>query len=153
MNRRTRWFPIGAAVLALSLAGCAPKTTDESPATTPDAAQTSQVPPDVPGAALTTAQSAGDFTVNLSVVGTPQEGENAFVATVTRDGQPVSDATVQVILSMPAMEMYGEELELEHTDAGQYEGTGNLTMAGDWQADVTITVGETEGKTVYDFRV
>lgn len=141
-----------AALLALGIAGCGNQP-EEAPTPPPQTAQTSQVPPDETGAALAMRQKAGDFMVNLRVEGTAKKGENRFIATVTRAGEPVTDATVHVLLTMPAMKMYGSDVVLAHTETGRYEGTANLSMAGDWQANVTVTAGEAEGKTVYDFRV
>lgn len=154
MTIRNLLMPATAALLALGLAGCGNRANEQTgePSTQPGVA--SQVPPDVPGAALGTVQTAGDFSVNFRVEDAAvKQGENQFVAVVTRDGAPVTDATVNVVLSMPAMNMYGSEIVLRHTDAGRYEATGNITMAGDWQADVTVTSGGAEGKTVYDFHI
>jgi hypothetical protein len=71
-------------------------------------------------------------------------GENTFEAMVMAGGQPVTDAGVSVELVMPAMpsmkmpEMRST-LALKHDGSGRYRGTGNMAMAGAWDATVKVT--------------
>jgi nitrogen fixation protein FixH len=121
----------------------------------PGAEQTTTSPPGggapaVAGAALGTEQAAGPFQVTLSTdPAAPKVGETRFQAKVSRSGQPVSGATVRVSLSMPSMNMAGPEVTLKPAGAGEYEGTANLGMAGDWQAKTTVSAGADTGAAIY----
>jgi hypothetical protein len=97
-------------------------------------------------------QAAGPFRITLSThPADPKVGEAHLVAKVARGGEPVTDATVEISLSMPSMKMVGPEVTLNHTDGGSYEGTANLSMAGDWEAKTTVTVGGESGTAVHTF--
>ncbi len=113
------WIALGSAIAALTLAGCGNNegagVTD--PAVT-NAGEASQIPADVTGAALATRQSAEAFTVELRVDGAVKRGENRFIVTVTENQEtkdekgvavkrvvPVTDATVRLLLTMPAMNL------------------------------------------------
>lgn len=65
-----------------------------------------------------------------------------FVVTLTRNGTPVTDASIQVDLSMPGMFMGTTRPKLEHVGKGRYEGSGMLMRCASgrktWQADVLI---------------
>ena len=70
-------------------------------------------------------------------------GENTFEVMVMQDGKPVTDATVSTEFYMPAMPSMNmaemrTKTDLTHAGSGTYRGTGQVTMAGDW--DVTVTV-------------
>lgn len=71
----------------------------------------------------------------------PRTGENTFEVMVMQGGQPVTDAEVSVMFFMPAMPaMKMPEMKntvtLAHEGAGRYRGTGNVMMAGGWDATV-----------------
>jgi hypothetical protein len=73
----------------------------------------------------------------------PTMGENTFEVMVMSGGQPVTDADVAVELFMPAMpEMKMAEMRssvpLKHEGDGQYRGTGNVMMSGNWDATVSV---------------
>jgi hypothetical protein len=73
-------------------------------------------------------------------------GENTFEAMVMAGGQPVTDASVSVEFVMPAMpSMNMAEMRstasLKHQGNGRYHGTGNVAMAGGWDATVKVTRG------------
>ncbi len=79
----------------------------------------------------------------------PKMGENAFEVTVMSGGQPVTDADVSVELVMPAMpSMNMPEMRnsapLKHEGGGRYRGTGNVMMAGNWDATVSVKRGGQE---------
>ena len=80
----------------------------------------------------------------------PASGDNAYDVTVTQpDGSPVTDATVMVVFSMPAMpamNMPGmrSEASLAHEGSGRYRGTGQLEMGGTWNVLVTVSRGTEE---------
>ena len=58
-------------------------------------------------------------------------------------GQPVTDADVSVELftaAMPSMNMpeMRNTVALKHEGGGRYRGTGNVMMAGSWDATVSV---------------
>jgi hypothetical protein len=74
--------------------------------------------------------------------------ESTFVVIVTRNGQPLTDASVLLDLSMPHMFMGKNQPALRQIKDGRYEGKGVITRCASgkktWQADVTVkTAGET----------
>lgn len=74
----------------------------------------------------------------------PKVGENTFEAMVMAGGQPVTDGGVSVEFVMPAMpSMNMSEMRrtvaLKHDGSGRYRGTGNVDMAGAWEATVKVT--------------
>jgi hypothetical protein len=136
----------GALALTWALAGCRPGT-EQTAAPLPSGTGAA-----VAGAALGTEQAAGPFKVTLSTENPPKMGEARFQAKVTRNGQPVSDATVALSLSMPSMQMAGLDVTLK-PGGDDYEGTANLSMGGDWQAKTTVTAGAETGTAIYNFNV
>jgi nitrogen fixation protein FixH len=68
----------------------------------------------------------------------PTEGPVRFHAMILRADQPVTDAKVELSLSMPTMEMGGPTIPLQHRSNGIYEGDADLSMGGEWQARLTI---------------
>ena len=70
-----------------------------------------------------------------------------FEATVTtRDGQPVTDATVTLALYMPPMPSMNmpamrSEAALGHAGNGVYRGSLDVMMNGRWEATVMVTRG------------
>ena len=87
---------------------------------------------------------AGNVEVTLTTQPDPPKmGETTFEATVMMGGQPVTDADVAVELFMAAMpEMKMAEMRntvaLKHEGGGRYRGTGNVMMAGNWDATVSV---------------
>jgi hypothetical protein len=90
---------------------------------------------------------AGDqLDIRLSNPSEPRTGENAFEVMVMQGSQPVTDAEVSVELfmaAMPAMNMpeMRNTIALKHEGDGQYRGTGNVAMAGAWDATVMVMRG------------
>ena len=79
----------------------------------------------------------------------PRMGETTFEAMVMSSGQPVTDADVSVELfmaAMPAMKMpeMRNTVALTHEGGGRYRGTGNVMMAGSWDATVSAKRGGQE---------
>jgi len=74
----------------------------------------------------------------------PKMGENTFEVMVKGpDGKPITDADVTVLFfmaAMPAMKMpeMKNTVTLKHQKEGTYVGTGQVTMAGTWDATVTV---------------
>lgn len=82
----------------------------------------------------------GDLTIRLQTSPTPpRAGNTRFTATVqTASGAPVTNANLSLGLSMPSMSMGGPTIPLRHQGGGVYVGTAKLSMAGPWQADVSL---------------
>jgi len=84
--------------------------------------------------------------IALSQPAEPRMGENAFEVRVLQGSQPVTDAEVTVELfmaAMPAMNMaeMRNTVTLMHDGEGRYRGTGNVMMAGSWDATVMVMRG------------
>jgi Cu(I)/Ag(I) efflux system membrane fusion protein len=84
----------------------------------------------------------------------PKTGDNQLEATVKdADGKPIADAEVSVQFVMPAMPTMNmpamrSEAKLAPAGGGVYRGTGQLMMAGRWEATVTVTrAGKRLGRT------
>jgi len=77
----------------------------------------------------------------------PTTGDNQLEATVKdANGRPVEDAEVSVQFFMPAMPTMNmpamrSEANLSPAGGGVYRGTGQVMMAGRWDATVTVTLG------------
>lgn len=76
-------------------------------------------------------------------------GDNAFEVMVKDAGKPVTDADVSVMFymaAMPAMKMpeMKNTVTLKHQKDGTYTGTGQVTMAGKWDATVMVKRGGKE---------
>lgn len=137
---------VGLLVLTWTLAGC--DRAAEQTATPPPAGGR----PAATAPSLGTQQPAGPFQVTLSTdPAAPRVGDTRFEARITRDGQPATGATVRVSLSMPSMQMVGPEVSLEPTGDDTYAGMANLSMGGEWQADVSVSAGGESGTAVYQF--
>ena len=74
----------------------------------------------------------------------PKMGENTFEVMVKGpDGKPITDAEVSVQLfmaAMPSMKMpeMKNMVMLKHQKNGTYVGTGQVMMAGNWDATVSV---------------
>ena len=91
--------------------------------------------------------STGDVEVTFkSEPDPPKAGDNTFDVMVMSAGQPVTDADVSVEFFMPAMpSMKMPEMRstvtLKHEGGGRYRGTGNVMMAGSWDATISVKRG------------
>lgn len=149
---------VGALTLTCTMAGCGnntePTATTQAPPVSgnmDNTAPTNSVA--VSGATPGTATAAGPFEVTLALdAPEPKVGDAQFKATVTRDGKPVTDATVKLELSMPQMNMGGPSATLAHTKNGVYAGTANLSMGGAYSAQVNVSASGASGNAVYGFR-
>ncbi len=103
-----------------------------------------------PAAASAPAASApaGNVSVEFkSEPDPPKMGENTFDVMVMSGGQPVTDADVSVeffMAAMPSMNMaeMRNTVALKHEGNGRYRGTGNVMMAGSWDATVSVKRGD-----------
>ncbi len=68
-------------------------------------------------------------------------------------GAAVSAARVNVSLVMPLMDMGKNELQLQSVGNGNYEGTGQFTMSGEWEVVCSATANGKSGKTTFNVRV
>jgi len=93
---------------------------------------------------------AGNVDVTLTTQpDPPRMGDTTFEAMVMMGGQPVTDADVTVELFMPAMPSMNmaemrNTIALTHEGGGRYRGTGNVMMAGSWDATVSVRRGGQE---------
>lgn len=77
----------------------------------------------------------------------PHLGPNTIEVTVRQpDGSPITDATVATVFTMPAMPAMNmpamrSDAPLTHAGGGVYRGTGQLSMAGTWTVNVTVSRG------------
>lgn len=83
----------------------------------------------------------GDYTVGLAVDQEyPKLGKGKIYVHVKKDDQPVTDAKVEVALSMPHHHHASKPLTLKHEAHGRYVGTtSGLNMTGAYAAQVTVT--------------
>ena len=88
---------------------------------------------------------AGDMTVTFaSEPDPPKSGDNSFVVTVKQaDGAPLADGAVKAVFSMPAMPAMNmpamrSDAPLTPQGGGVYRGTGQLSMAGTWNVEVSV---------------
>jgi nitrogen fixation protein FixH len=68
------------------------------------------------------------------------------VSVTDRSGTPVTDATVTAVFSMPPMPAMNmpamrSDAPLTHAGNGTYRGTGQLSMGGTWNVNVTVSRG------------
>jgi hypothetical protein len=77
-----------------------------------------------------------------------------FRATVKQTlGTPVDGAQVEISLVMPLMDMGKNQFALKPAGNGAYEGTGEFTMAGEWEVIVTANAQGKSGKTTFNVNV
>jgi hypothetical protein len=79
--------------------------------------------------------------------------ESQFVVTLSRNGIPITDASVHLDLSMPDMYMGKNQPAMNHIKAGRYEGKSIITRCASgrktWQADVFVgSAGKTAVATI-----
>jgi hypothetical protein len=101
----------------------------------------------------TALQASGDLLVSLSINPYPPSGGGStnFVVNLTdASGQPVSDATIGLDLTMPEMWMPPNQLNMVAGDAGKYQASGYFTMRGLWRIEVIITRGGQKQSVFFD---
>jgi nitrogen fixation protein FixH len=70
-----------------------------------------------------------------------------------KPGTPVNRAEVAASLVMPLMDMGKNQFTLRPAGNGEYEGTGEFTMAGEWEVVITAKAGGNTGKTTFNVNV
>jgi hypothetical protein len=98
-----------------------------------------------PAAGAPAAPAGGQLDIRLTPT-EPRTGDNTFEVMVMQGSQPITDADVSVELfmaAMPSMNMpeMKNTIVLKHEGNGQYRGTGNVMMAGAWDATVMVMRG------------
>jgi hypothetical protein len=98
----------------------------------------------------TALQESSGLLVSLAINPYPPSGaqSNFDISLTDLNGQPVSDATISLDLTMPAMPMPPNQLNMVAGEAGQYHAAGYFTMRGLWRIEVIITRG---GQTISVF--
>jgi len=94
-----------------------------------------------------TATPAGTQITFRTVPDPPKTGDNQLEATVKdAQGKPIDDAEVSVQFFMPAMPTMNmpamkSDAKLAPAGGGVYRGSGQVMMAGRWDATVTVVRG------------
>ncbi len=78
---------------------------------------------------------------------------NFHVALKQLQGTPVNNAQAEISLVMPLMDMGKNQFPLKPAGNGQYEGTGEFNMAGEWEVVVTARAEGKTGKTTFNVNV
>ncbi len=94
-------------------------------------------------------QKIGDYEITLTVAPDPPAvGLNTFKVKVKKaDGKPITDATVHIHYSMPAMAgmpAMADEAEAKHIGNGLYEAQIDLSAGGKFPWDVKVEVVEAQ---------
>jgi hypothetical protein len=91
----------------------------------------------------TAGKAVADITL-VSKPNPPKTGANTFEVTVKGpDGKAVTDGDVSItffMAAMPSMKMpeMKNSVTLKHVKDGRYSGSGNVMMAGKWEATVSV---------------
>ncbi len=140
------WFIFGV-TFALILAGCnKPKQAEQQPAS---AASNKVI--------LSTTVAPGSafkMSVSFDSAQPRMSSKTKFRLQLTDlSGAPVSGAQVEASLVMPLMDMGKNRFSLPEARNGAYEGTGQFTMSGEWEAVFTASAAGKSGKTTFNIRV
>jgi len=68
-------------------------------------------------------------------------------------GTPVEGARVEISLVMPLMDMGKNQFLLKPAGNGDYAGTGEFSMAGEWEVVVAASAQGKTGKTTFNVKV
>jgi hypothetical protein len=101
----------------------------------------------------TAMQKVGSLNVSLALSPYPPVGfqqANFGVTLKDEKGQAVSNASVTLDLTMPAMPMPSNQVEAKYTENGLYQGTGRFTMRGLWRIEVIIQQGSEKQSAFFD---
>jgi hypothetical protein len=101
----------------------------------------------------TAVQESAGLLVSLALNPYPPSGTQAgnFDVTLTdANGQPVSDAAISLDLTMPAMPMPSNQLDMTAGEPGKYHASGYFTMRGLWRIEVIITRGGQKQSVFFD---
>lgn len=101
----------------------------------------------------TALQKVGNLTVSIALSPYPPVGfqeSNFAITLIDEQGKAISDASVVLDLTMPAMPMPSNQVEAKYTDNGLYQGTGRFTMRGLWRIEVIIQRGGEKQSAFFD---
>jgi hypothetical protein len=98
----------------------------------------------------TLAQSGSEFSVSLDVDPFPPRAMHAAAFTIhvsDLQGTPVRGATVECDMTMPAMPMPENRPRAVERDPGTYVADVLFTMAGEWEANVKVSLPDGRAET------
>jgi hypothetical protein len=101
----------------------------------------------------TAVQKAGDLNVSIALNPYPPVGfqpGNFDITLIDGQGQAVTDAKINLDLSMPGMWMPSNQLAAQHVENGKYHVTGRFTMRGLWRIEVIIQRGAEKLSVFFD---
>jgi len=99
----------------------------------------------------TAMQESGGLLVSLALDPYPPSSAGNFDVTLAdASGQPISDATISLDLTMPAMPMPVNKLSMDPVSVGKYQASGYFTMRGLWRIEVIITRGDQKQSVFFD---
>lgn len=101
----------------------------------------------------TAMQKVGNLNISLALSPYPPVGfqpANFVVTLKDEKGQVVSDASIILDLTMPAMPMPNNKVSAKYTDTGLYQGGGRFTMRGLWRIVVIIQRGDEKITAYFD---
>jgi len=109
--------------------------------------------------AIIATQTAPDSAFTMSLWMSPAQPRfarktNFHVTLKPASGAPADGAQVGVSLVMPLMDMGKNQFPLKQVGAGEYQGVGEFSMAGEWEVIVTASAqGSSAGKTTFNVNV
>ncbi len=101
----------------------------------------------------TAMQKVGNLNISLALSPYPPVGfqpANFVVTLKDEKGQVISDASIILDLTMPAMPMPNNKVSAKYTDTGLYQGGGRFTMRGLWRIVVIIQRGDEKTTAYFD---
>ena len=106
-----------------------------------------------PGPENIASQTIGDLKVSLALSPYPPAGfqTSNFEVTLTDEkNQAITDATVNLNLTMPDMYMPPNALAARHAGQGVYRGAGRFTMRGLWGIEIILQRGDQKVSAFFD---
>ncbi len=98
----------------------------------------------------------GNWSLTLSTVpAVPAAGQSTrFVLHVVRaGGRPLSGASAQLSLKMTSMDMGANVVQLAPQGGGNYAGSGQFTMSGDWDCQAAVEAGGVTRQRTFHYKV
>jgi len=98
-------------------------------------------------------QTVGNLKVSLALSPYPPAGfqtSNFEVTLTDENNQAVTDATVNLNLTMPGMYMPPNALAAQHAGNGVYRGSGRFTMRGVWRIEISLQRGDKKVSAFFD---
>jgi len=98
-------------------------------------------------------QESNGLRVSLALNPYPPSGTQSSDFDVTlndANGKAISDASISLDLTMPAMWMPPNQLIMQPVADGKYRATGHFTMRGLWRIEVIITRGSQTQSVFFD---